>query len=112
MENTDIVGKGNTDAEREGSGESQQHRWEKAQEEKESLSAEGSQAEAQSSPITNAIVSSLSSATLGVDSAYSSGRSYGADYIICNLFWLLWSTLLSLVSCHTCPQASPKHRRQ
>ena len=60
------MGKGNTDAEREGSGESQRHRWEKAQEEKECLSAEGSQAEAQSSPITNAIVSSLSSATLGV----------------------------------------------
>jgi len=64
-ENTDIVGKGNTDPEREGSGESQWHRWEKAQKE-ECLSAEGSQAEAQSSPITNATVSSLSSATLGV----------------------------------------------
>ena len=64
-ENTDIVGKGNTDAEREGSGESQWQRWEKAREE-ECLSAEGSQAEAQSSPITNATVSSLRSATLGV----------------------------------------------
>ena len=63
----------------------QQHRWEKKQE-KESLSAEGSQAEAQGSPVINLSMSSLSSGTLGAGRAQC--------LWLCPPFWEeLWSRL-------------------
>ena len=87
VENTNMVRKGNTDAEREGSGERQWHRWEKTYE-KESLSAEGSQAEAQNSPVSNTLMSSLSSGTLEAG--------------IAQCLWLcppIWGALCSRLDC-------------
>lgn len=66
--------KGNTDAEREGSGKD--NGTDGRRQEKESLSAIGSQAEAQNSPVINTLMSSLSSGTLGAGRAHVSGSAH------------------------------------